>query len=76
MRPSEMIKKYSEPRLVAFCLTIVAVYTAVYMAVGATAWGAKEGNGYGYLPSFALALDAENDHTFISLIFFVVVVFA
>lgn len=76
MRPSEMIKKYSEPRLVAFCLASVAVITAVYMTIGATTWGVIYENGYGYLPTFALSLDAENEHTFISLVFFVLAVMA
>jgi hypothetical protein len=69
-----MIKKYSEPRLVAYCLTTVAITSAAYMTVGATTWGTKHENGYGYLPSYALALDAENEHTFISLVFFTLAV--
>lgn len=49
-----------------------AVITAVYMLVGGATWGAKGLQGYGVLPTFAISTDVENDHTYISLIFFVV----
>lgn len=69
-----MIKRYSEYSLITICLITCGIITGVYMAIGASTWGAKHQDGYGYLPSFALAADAENQHTTISLVFFVVMV--
>lgn len=69
-----MIKRYSENNLITICLITTGIITGVYMVIGASAWGAKHADGYGFLPSFALTADAQNEHTLISLVFFVVMV--
>jgi hypothetical protein len=41
------------------------------MITGALFWGINLVKGYGVLPTFALTLEVQNKHTFISLIYFV-----
>lgn len=69
VRPSEMIRQYSEPRLTMMVLGFVAVLTATYMAVGAIIWGAAT-NGYGVLPTFAIGFATQNTKAFVSLFLF------
>lgn len=71
VRPAEMIKSYREWRLANICVMSISVYSAVYMIVGLSTWGSGS-NGYGLLPSFALSTDVNNNHTFISLLYFVI----
>ena len=72
VRPSEIIKKYSEERLSFQVLVSVAILTAVYMTIGAISWGAAHKQGYGVLPTFAVGFATTNQHTFITLLVFVV----
>lgn len=67
-----MIKRYSEHKLSVWVTMFVVVLTGCYLLIGASTWATKE-NGYGILPTFAITeYDANNKHTFVSLIFFVV----
>jgi hypothetical protein len=53
VRPSDMIKRYSEPVLTLLVVTIVAIGAGTYMILASTIWGVVE-KGYGALPTFAL----------------------
>jgi len=67
-----MIKRYSEQKLGMWALLIVACFTVLYLAIGVGTWEGKP-DGYGLLPTYALTVtDSENTHTYVSLIFFVV----
>ncbi len=72
VRPSDMIKRYSEPTLSMLVLTVVAVVSGGYMILGCTVW-IFANNGYGVLPSFALGFGSSNEHIFITLLFGVAV---
>lgn len=68
-----MIKRYSEQKLGMWALLIVACITVIYLAIGFGTWKANS-DGYGLLPTYALTVtDSENTHTYVSLIFFVVI---
>lgn len=65
-----MIKSYREWRLANICFVCISVYSAAYLIVGLSTWS-QGSNNYGLLPSFALSTDVNNNHTFISLLYFV-----
>ena len=69
-----MINRYSEKKLSLLCITLVSVFAAIYILVGSLLWGLIDNGGYGYLPTFALSNNLSPKHTFVSLMFFVVVV--
>jgi hypothetical protein len=72
IRPSDMIKRYSEPTLTMLVLTILAVITGFYMILGCTVWSTVE-KGYGIIPTFDIGFGSLNQHVFISLLFGVTV---
>jgi len=76
LRPSEMIKKYSEKRLTIIAVSVISVVALIYMAIGIVSWALNAAD-YGILPSYALSLSTtgtedEANHMYVSLIFFVV----
>jgi hypothetical protein len=67
-----MIRNYSEPKLTIKVVSFVAVFSAVYMTVGAISWGVSPtGKGYGVLPTFAIGFTTQNTYTFVSLLIFI-----
>ena len=53
-RPSDMIRRYSEPLLASYITGICAAIFIVYMAVVIIPWAVNPANDYGVLPTFAL----------------------
>jgi membrane-associated HD superfamily phosphohydrolase len=58
IRTTELISRYSELKLTATIISIVFIFTAVYMIIGALYWSIDKVQGYGILPTFALTLEA------------------
>jgi hypothetical protein len=52
VRPSDMIRRYSEQRLLKICILGVAILTGVYLALGVGIFAADD--QYGVLPTFDL----------------------
>ena len=53
-----------------WAIILTLIYSIVYLSVGLSTWAASN---YGELPTYALSFDdAENDHLYLSMIFFVV----
>ena len=71
VRPSAMIKRYSDPVLAMSALTLVSVLATVYTVLAVVVWDFGA-NGYGYLPTYALSTEViDNQHNFISLMYLV-----
>jgi len=59
VRPTEMIKSYSENRLCIIAVSLVALFTVLYMIAGVSTW-MKDENWYGLLPTFAFSSSHSN----------------
>ena len=71
VRPSAMIKRYSDPVLAMSALTLISVLASVYTVLAVVVWDFGA-NGYGYLPTYALSTEViDNQHNFISLMYLV-----
>ena len=70
-----MIQRYAEKRLCKIVLASVTIFTAIYLALGIGFWSGD--TNYGILPTFDLSVNsADNDHLYLSLIFFIIITLA